>query len=56
MKGTGMLRDLLNLEDGMTGWEMEFVEAAARQVFDNEFPLSQNQFEKVKEIWRDRCK
>jgi len=45
-----MLNDLCALEDGLTDWEVEFIERMSRQS-----SWSHGQLQKLTQIWEDRC-
>jgi hypothetical protein len=46
-----MLRDLLNLEEGLTGWEMQFVESLYEQ---DSRSWTEKQITKLKQIAEER--
>lgn len=50
----GMLRDLLDLEEGLTDWELKFIEDLAHNLFDLKFDLTPGQRNKLVEIWKEK--
>jgi len=50
----GELDDLIGLEEGLTDWEVEFLESVNRQ-FEIEGRVTQKQADKLHEIWVQRC-
>ena len=51
----GELDDLLALEEGLTGWEVEFVESVEKRRQDGR-DLTDGQIAKIHQIWDRRCK
>lgn len=45
------LEDLCALEEGLTAWEMEFVEKKSHQVHR---PFSRKEVDKIQEVWLAR--
>jgi len=52
---TGMLQDLLDLEEGMSPRELEFIEDLSHQVFDLDWEITDNQRDWLKRIWKRLC-
>jgi hypothetical protein len=52
-----MLKELLDLEDGLSGWELEFVENISRRMDgeNDDLSLSEKQEDKLKQIWEKLC-
>lgn len=52
------LRELVDLEDGLTGWEVEFVDGLARKLeaMGPDFRLTDGQINKIDQIYNDRVK
>ena len=51
----GEINDLLELEDGLTEWELDFIESVA-QKRDSMILLTEKQEEKLHQIWTVRYK
>jgi len=49
-----LVEALCAIEDGLTPWEVEFVEAVAAQVIDEGRPLSESQREKAEQILEEK--
>ncbi len=50
-KANAHLADLMELEEGLTAWEIEFIES----VYAQEFPLTDRQMEVIYDIYARRC-
>ena len=48
-----MVDDLLGLDQGLSGWEIDFIESIAGRLEERE-GLTPAQADKLREIWRDR--
>jgi len=44
-----MVNELLEVEDGLTAWEVEFIEQLSHSLSE---PLSERQHDKLEECWR----
>jgi hypothetical protein len=49
-----LVQALCAIEDGLTAWEVEFVEAVSEQVIDNGRPLTDGQREKAEQIIEEK--
>lgn len=45
-----LMHDLCEIEEGLTDWEVEFIESVAAQVFDLEQSLTPDQLETALEL------
>ncbi len=50
----GELQDLMDLEEGMTGWEVEFVESMFSDFQAGRW-ITRKQTEKIHQIWDRMC-
>ena len=53
-KDESLVRRLCDLESGLTGWELDFVEAVAEQVLEEGRKLTDGQREKAEQILEER--
>lgn len=51
----GELDDLLALEEGLTDWEVEFVESMATRFANAAMTITDGQARKLHQIWERRC-
>jgi hypothetical protein len=51
----GELDDLLALDEGLTGWEVEFIESLSRRLADAPLSLTDGQARKLHQIWEREC-
>lgn len=51
-----MLSELLDVEDGLSDWELRFVDDLSRKSRHPTFTFTPSQAEKLEEIYRDRVK
>jgi len=51
----GELDDLLALDEGLTDWEVEFIESMATRFADSPMALTDVQARKLHQIWERRC-
>jgi len=51
----GELDDLLALDEGLSDWEVDFIEAMARRFADNHLAITDGQARKLHQIWDRRC-
>jgi len=51
-----MINDLCRLEEGLSRWEVDFVDSLARQRQDDpDRKLTFNQVNKLEELWEKHC-
>lgn len=51
----GELDDLLALDEGLTDWEVEFLESIATRFADAPMTITLGQVRKLHHIWDERC-
>jgi len=51
----GELYDLLALEEGLTDWEVEFIESIATRFANAPMTITEKQVAKLHEMWDRRC-
>ncbi len=52
---TKLVEELCEIEEGMSDWEVDFVEGIAKQVLDDRKPLSPKQTQVALKIRREYC-
>ena len=52
--GKGMLKEILNLEHGLTDWEIEFADDVKTKVLDAARMLTPRQMAKIVEIYHNK--
>ena len=52
---SGEIQDLLDLDEGLSEWEVEFVESIYQTFEIREFGLTDRQIEKVHDLWDRHC-
>jgi len=49
------LNDLLALDEGLSDWEVEFVESMSQRFADGHLSITGGQARKLHQIWERRC-
>lgn len=51
----GEIGDLLALEEGLTPWEVDFIESISQRLENGPLPLTEKQITKIHELWDRHC-
>lgn len=51
---SGEVQDLLDVGDGLSAWEINFIESMSKKLEDNQW-LSDKMIDKIREIWDEHC-